>query len=484
MGNVMQTENPVVNTNEEYDLYSPIWQLVRDVVKGEPFVKAETTTYLPYINPSDKSPENQVRYAQYLERASLLGATGRTESGMMGMVFSKKPTIELPASVKYLEDNADGSGVGLEQQSQETLKDVLETGRYGLLCEFPQTEGATSIQAQNEQGISASIVGYPAESILDWETKTVGSKTVLSFVKLKEITTKRSSDMLEVNKVTNIRVLMLDEDGYYIQYVYEGDADGSVSATPTYQLMPTMGNGARFDYIPFFFIGSVNNRVNIDPAPLQEIAELNIKHYRNSADFEESSFIVGQPTLAIMGMTTAWMDKYYKDGIPFGARAGIAAPQGANVTLIQAAPNSMPQEGMKHKEEQMIALGARLIVDGGQAETAEAARLKHASDVSVLSIIVANISQAYTDAINACVDFMEASPSGDNGEFKIDNSFFAQSLTPEQAVQLMALWQGGVASKTVIQRRLVKGGIIDDDEDLELMNDSIDEQPTGFMPNA
>jgi len=476
------TDNPVLNTNAEYDIYSPIWKLVRDVVKGEPFVKAEGTLYLPYVNPSDRSQENKVRNEQYLARASLLGATGRTESGMMGMVFNKPPEISLPAEIEYLIDNVDGSGIGLEQQSQETLKHVLETGRNGLLCEFPETEGATSIQDQVNSGISASIVSYPAESILDWDTKTIGGKTVVSFVKLKETQDIRSDDMLTVETVTNIRVLMLDEDNLYIQKFYDGLRDGGVSQIAR-DIVPRKGDGSRLDKIPFFFVGSVNNRSNIDPAPLQEIAELNIKHFRNNADFEESSFIVGQPTLALMGMTSNWMKDIYPNGIPFGARAGISGPVGCTAQLIQAQPNSMPQEGMKHKEQQMIALGARLIVDGGQAETAEAARIKHSSDVSVLSIIVSNISKAYTDAVNACLDFMSTSNSGDQCVFEIDQSFFIQELTPEQAIQLMALWQGDLISKEVAQRKLVKGGIISDEIDLDEMNEAISETMTGFTPD-
>ena len=48
---------------------------------------------------------------------------------------------------------------------------------------------------------------------------------------------------------------------------------------------------------------------------------------------------------------------------------------GARLELVQADAASLPFELMKHKEAQMVSIGARLVQRGGQAETAEAARL-------------------------------------------------------------------------------------------------------------
>ena len=46
--------------------------------------------------------------------------------------------------------------------------------------------------------------------------------------------------------------------------------------------------------IPFQFLGSENNDTSIDDSPLYDMAEVNIGHYRNSADYEEAAYRSGE----------------------------------------------------------------------------------------------------------------------------------------------------------------------------------------------
>ena len=55
--------------------------------------------------------------------------------------------------------------------------------------------------------------------------------------------------------------------------------------------------------IPFIFCGALNNSPDVDKSPVYDIAEVNIAHYRNSADYEESCFIAGQATPVLTGLT-------------------------------------------------------------------------------------------------------------------------------------------------------------------------------------
>jgi hypothetical protein len=61
-------------------------------------------------------------------------------------------------------------------------------------------------------------------------------------------------------------------------------------------VQPKRGDGEAWNYIPFTFVGSVNNDETPDLPPLYDLAVLNVAHYRNSADYEESCYMVGQPT--------------------------------------------------------------------------------------------------------------------------------------------------------------------------------------------
>lgn len=494
MGNVMNVEY----LNCEYEKHRPIWLLIRDCIAGEKAVKDRDRgftanaqysnlngqnlgyaqpVYLPMPNPTDLSPENRARYAQYLMRASFVGYTGRTLNGMMGIVFKTDPKLELPTGLEYLEFDVDGSDVGIVQQSEQVCRDVASIGRCGLLVDHPQTDGQVTKAQAERAGIRATINYYPAETILDWGTKRFGAKTKLSYVKLEEEVMERNQETYECEKKYQYRCLHLSDDQVYSVKIYN-DAGELI----TDEFMPTMGNGKTFDHIPFYFAGAQNNRPNVDDAPLQEIADVNIKHYRNSADYEESSFVVGQPTLFISSMNEAWMEKFYSGGIPFGSRAGIAGPQGSDAKLLQSDPNNMPMKGMEHKEQQLIALGARLVTSGGQNETAEAARIKHEADTSSLSVAVRNVNKAYDNALFDVALFSNVSDEGI--VFEINTQLVDMTISPADAEALVRLWQSGAIDKDVLDSKLKKGGIIYESKDVEEMNRNIEDEDQGLNLNA
>lgn len=110
------------------------WKLVRDCVAGSEAVKAGG--YVIPVNPHDTSPENRLRNEQRVRRAVFFNATGRTLPALLGIAFGKWPEVKLPPGLEHLLDDADGAGVGLINQSQSVVSEVLQTGRAGLLVDY------------------------------------------------------------------------------------------------------------------------------------------------------------------------------------------------------------------------------------------------------------------------------------------------------------------------------------------------------------
>ena len=101
-----------------------------------------------------------------------------------------------------------------------------------------------------------------------------------------------TDDEFDHDMDTQYRVLRLREDGYS-QQIYRDEEPY------TEEFYPRKADGTVWSQIPCIFVGSKNNDSTIDDAPLSDIADVNIAHYRNSADYEESCFLAGQPTLFI-----------------------------------------------------------------------------------------------------------------------------------------------------------------------------------------
>ncbi len=126
---------------------------------------------------------------------------------------------------------------------------------------------------------------------------------------------------------------------------------------------------------------------------------------------------------------------------------------------------------MKKKEKQMVSIGARLIEPGGQAETAEAARIKHAGDNRVLANVVQNASEGIQKALTYVNLFM-----GVNFEpvFSINEDFYDKSVDPQTMVAKIQLFDRGIIGKTDIRATLRKAGEIER-EDAEI-DDEADDQ--------
>lgn len=451
---------PVSTKHPQWELYNPIWTKTRDAVRGSVAIKDKKHVYLPVPDPEtndERIGENTMRYRQYIRRAVFTNFTGRTKNALVGAAFRKKPNIELPESLEYLIDDATGDGLGIEQLSKDELANLLECGRSLLLVDYPQAEEGLSLEEIRRRQLQASIIPYTAEQVINWRTDVVGGRKLLTLIVLAE-TYKTDEDEFGHDYETQYRVLRLREEGYS-QQIYRDDE------AYTEEVFPRRAGGETWDIIPAVFVGSKNNDSTVDDAPLADIADVNIAHYRNSADYEESCFITGQPSLFITHSLNMeeWFE-YNPEGIKLGARAGHVLGESGSATLLQPNANNLVMDAMKAKENQMVAIGARIITDRGNNETAEGARIRFASENSVLGDIVNNLSAGLNQCIEWCAQFMGAP---EEFTFVLNNEFYDKSVDPQLIMSMINLMDRQIISDQDIFDRLKAAGIIDGERTLE-----------------
>lgn len=448
------------------------WQLVKRCVAGAREVRLHDE-YLPQPDPENKSPENQSRYKQYKKRAMFLNVTGRTRTGLLGTVFRKTAELTLPTGVAYLKENASGDGTSLEQLSKEAVGECLDTGRGGFLVDFPTVAAESGVSSMADLATKRALIHfYDALSVIDWDEQVIDGVKRLIYVNLQERVTEFDSAELSRETYNQNRVLLLI-DGVYYQRVYkEGEADYT-------EAQPTDKSGQPFDHIPFSFIGSQNNDASIDKAPLEDLADVNILHYGNSATVEESGFISSQPTLFIT--TDIDPDSFIKlnpNGMHIGSTRGYNLGKSGTATLVQADESQLARTLMKDKEEQMLMIGARIVQQGGGAETAEAVRIRYSSDNSVLSTIAGNVSEALKRAILDAERFMIGELDEKGTVFWLNQSFFDETMTAQDILAQVQLWQQGFIAKSDVRTNLRQGGVLEADR----TDDKIDEELTSAPP--
>jgi hypothetical protein len=444
---------PVSTKHKAYQGACALWSLVRDCAAGPHAVKAKRTKYLPMPNPEDTSEANTARYNAYLTRANFVNFTGPTINGLLGMVFRDDVNIQLPPDLEYLVDNANGNGTTLDQLIRRVVAELLTTGRVGLLVDYPEAPEGLSRAEVRRRNLRANILVYTAESVLNWRTATEGGVTKTSLVVLNEPREVVGDDGFETETKDGYRVLRY-ENGVYTQELYD-DTETLVSITA-----PRQSDGSAWDEIPFIIVGSENNDLTVDKAPVYDIAEINLSHYRNSADFEDSAFMVGQPTPVIAGLTHDWAEKIMKGGIMLGSRTGLLLPEGADASLLQATDNLMPERGMEAKERQLVKVGARIIEDQRGNETVDAANMRFASATSPLDVIVGNTESALHQCLEWAGQFMGTDTEI---ELSINREFYDRTIDAQSIIANIQLLDRGVLAMSDLRNNLRASGVIDND---------------------
>lgn len=433
-----------------YTKYAPVVKLTRDAVEGEPAVKAAGPLYLP----ADFSESDPARYAVYKERAYFMGVTGQTLNSTMGMIFRKPPTVEVPDSVEALFDNIDGAGQSLEQVSKYAASELEGAGRIGLLADYPKADGITSKASEKAAGLRPYMLTYTTESIINWKTSVIGGRTVLSLVVLKE-QKDVSTNEFEHKYEDQYRKLKL-ENGVFIQQMYD-NSDNPVGDP----VMPLMA-GKPLNYIPFHFAGASDNLPCPDMPMLYNIAVVNVAHYANSADLEESSHMMSQPHPHLNIGEKADQAEFKTlnpNGITFGSRSGTVTC-GGSMELLQAEANNLALTLKRDKEDQMGALGASKLQKTGAPETLGAARLNASAQTSELDTLVGNLSSAITKCLTDMAGFMGITA---DIVYELNRDFFEGSLTPELIASVTGLQQTGVIAKVDVLHMLREGALVLDE---------------------
>lgn len=469
---------PVEYVRDELAERIPIYTKIRDAVKGQTAIKDKGTTYLPMPDENLNDPIRVLtRYRAYLTRAVFYNVTGRTLQGLSGQVSLKPATIKVPSVLDGVVKDATGTGISLEQLGIQGVSEVLQTGRIGLYTDYPVRDGrATTVAEQQAGAIKPTITLYQAEDCINWRVVSRGSKTVLSLVVLRE-KYDASDDGFKTEKKDQYRVLRLEENGVYSVEIWRND--GTWFAEP--KVYPRDGKNNLMYEIPFVFVGSQDNEVNIDPAPLEDIANLNIAHYLNSADYEEGIFITGQPTPVVTGIDQAWWDNVLNKELRFGSRSGIPLPADATFELVSCDPNNAALEAMKHKEDQMKALGAKLVEVTKVQRTATESTQDEISETSALIRLVNNVSAGMLWSLEWCAIFAGITTINRDEKdadkrlvnFELNTDFDFNSMSAEEINAAISAWQQGAISFTEMRTSIRKSGLAsqNDDEALKAIRD-------------
>ncbi|HGN0866912.1 phage protein [Proteus mirabilis] len=445
--------NNVDFTRPEYKTAAPQWALVRSVCRGGEDIKS----YLPELEEQDNKRKKK-RNKDYQDRAVFYPITGNTRNGMIGMAFKKDPLVAVTEKLSCLRDDADGAGSSIYQLAQSSLESILEVGRHGLYVDY------------NSDSKLPYIFQYQAEDIINWRADRINGRTILTLVVLREMV--EEEDGFGFKDTIQYRVLAI-EDGKFICRVYRKPAGSSVYQIHSEYIPERAGNGA-WDEIPFTFIGAQNNDHTIDEAPLLGLAKINLGHYRNSADYEDSVFFCGQVQPYIGGLNEQWRDWLQEKGVMVGSRSPILLPDKGSYGYVQAQPNMLAKEAMDSKRDYMVALGAQLVSSDSKVKTIIQSVGEQSAQTSILSICCSNVSDAFSKALMWCAEYLGLDTK--DTSFEINKDLVNHIADSSMIREIVAAWQSGATRKSDLVRSLQKYDVIDPADDVDMVVDELNNQ--------
>ncbi len=454
----------------DHDAMRPIWRKMRDVLAGQSAVSRAKTLYLPMLDSQEPG-----HYAAYAARADFYPATQRTILGLLGMIFRKPSAYTVPEVLQTQTEehfrDVTLNGTSAEGFALQVVGEMLGVGRGYVVVSFHKNANRPWWRL------------LQAEQVINWKTirNANTGDTEYTLIVYSDLDPVASDDgdpfVHDHEKVYRTMRLIPNEalprethpHGMCIAETYRkrkvgdrnGNPDGAqhdewVRDDSSVEVLMHLGTPLAF--VPVVSFNAYDLETTIKAPPLEPLADLNLSHYRTSADLEHGAHYVAMPTPWVTGFQG--VDKLY-----IGAStAWTIGSAEARVGMLEFTGQGLGalEKRLEAKQQLMASIGARMLEPRTRAaETAEALRLRQSESSSSLEHIAETASELMTYVLWLhCWWSMTTDPKDDDVSFNVNRDFVDATLDGTQLRELVAAWQEGAFSWETLFYNLAKGNVL------------------------
>lgn len=450
------------------------WRQVRDACAGERVIKEQATTYLPKL---DGMADDE--YAAYLSRATYYNFTGRTASALTGSIFRRQETFDgLPESLVPRLKSFSRKKETFSIFAEYVASEIFKCGRVGVLVDL-SSQASTSPRPY--------AVAYPAETILDWETAEIDGREQLIRVVLWELKLVREPNSYlqkYINQYRQLKLSNIDGQWVYVQELYSHPSESVLNLTEDRLVSRTTptNRGRPLNYIPFHIFGAFQSTAEIEKSPLEDIALLNLSHYKSYANLEHGRFFAGFPIYFVEAPHNGEADSDFMIGAskvwvcPPGSKPGILELNGQGLKFLA--------DALDQKESQASALGGRMmgVRTTAVAESDNMLRLSERNEQSQLLKVTRSMDAGFTQVLRWWAMMQDVSEAqAANIEVEFNKDFLFDGLGAREFRAIHAMYKDGVVPIDIVFFYMKKGGAIPDWMDLKEFKRLLDK--TESFPN-
>lgn len=438
------------------------WGVIEALLGGTPAMR-KWKSLLP------KQPrEADEDYAYRLSVATLFPAYDRTVTVMAGKPFSKPVTVgdDVPAQIADLIPNIDNQGKSLHVFASKAFHELVAYGFAGILVDYTKTEGSARTKADEKAlGARPWWVLYRHDAILETRWEETAQGWALSMVRLLE--SKRVPDgEFGEQEIQQVRVLRPGSWEIYRQSASGGQWVVEESGTTTLGFIP--------------FVPLIANAKSLEEgrAPLRDLAYLNVKHWQQQSDLDDSLRYAIKPIITLSGLTDTSKQIVLQAGgllnLPTGASLDVKQGQSEAITVGRTELEAL--------EQQMIQTGAELLVaTPGQRTATEASNDAEANKSSLQ-----RLAEEFEDSIDLALQYTaEWLRLPEGGSVTLFSDYASGSLTDASMQMIKELYALGLITGEraikEMQRRAVLATDFDAQDEVSLASEQA--QPLGMRGN-
>ena len=445
--------------------YAPPWdtfkirlEKCRTLMGGTETLRSLSETYLP--RNEIESPKN---YGARLKRSVLFNGYRKTVEDFCGRVF-RNPVVlsdDVNEQFKQWSKSISFQGEALTDFGERVFTDGLQAGISYVYVETPVVKDQLNLEQEESLNVRPYFVHIPAERILGWKSSVLGGRTVLNQVRIFETVSDTSQSAYNEFKdtpVNQVRVLERN-DGFVSSSIYREDSKGDWVIVES--------NYIDIDEIPLVPFYASRHSFMAGKPPLEDLADLNIRHWQSDSDLSNTLRYVANPILFGKGFGET------KELMIANSSAILMGDSEADLKYVELQGNSVSSvsDYVSQLEFRMEAMGLQLLVVKGGPQTATGEIRNETKEMSKLGMMAARFEEALENCyvLASKLSGVEWSP----GSIKVNSDLTSFDLSPGVLNLLLGAVNSGKISVETFWDEMRRRGLLMDTFDPELESERL-----------
>lgn len=466
----------VYDISTAFELQREDMQLTEDIMGGTKAMVRAGESYLPKAE-----GESSVEWRRRVSRTVLFNAYKKTVRFCRGQVFQKPVAIPEPDKgspvtseqlvwYRSFSEDVDKQGHNITVWGGSTFEDGINAGVTFCLVDYSRvetrdTEGGREYldndgewkpltrAVEDEKDWSPYFVHVRAKQVIDCQTEWHGGKAVVSHFRYVEDVDVTSEEWAQ----TRIQRIRCFWPGRYQTYENSQDGGTDFELVSEGELRDTQGNILSIVPVAWFMPGEPRTLVTAEPA-MQDLAELNKRHWQATSDQYEMMEFVRRPVWLGRGMGNDPDNE-----IQFGAGRLICTSlpeadlfsRGVDAGSVEAG-----RQELQDLESQMALFGLQLL----QPKTGTITATEAARDTQESNSTLQGWALSFQDFLENCLKLVALWRGEEDGPSVVVNTDFAK---PIDKSFLLEVYRAGALSKAALLEQVKKAGDLSDDLDIQ-----------------